>query len=234
LTIRGGQRIAVLGPNGAGKSTLLRTIIGTQPVLAGAVEHPLGRRPTVGYVPQSHEADPVFPLSTHEVVLMGRYPGLGVGRRARRADHEAASRQLALVGLVEQERLLFHQLSGGQRQRVLVARALVGHPELLVLDEPTSELDPAAEHGLLDLVDKLAAEQGTSILFVTHQIGAAAGFASEVVLINQNARLVESGAAADLLTSEKLSRLYGLPIEVTRTAERTLVWMASRQGERRP
>ena len=227
LDIRAGERIAILGPNGAGKSTLLRTIIGTLPVLSGRMDYPLGRRPTMGYVPQAHQPDPSFPLTTHEVVLMGRYPALGVARRPGKADHAAVSHELELVGLAKQESLLFRQLSGGQRQRALVARALVGKPELLVLDEPTSELDPAAEHGLLSLVDKLAAEHKTCVLFVTHQISAAAGFATEVVLINNHASVVEHGRASDLLTSENLSRLYGLPIEVARENQRTLVWMAS-------
>jgi ABC-type Mn2+/Zn2+ transport system ATPase subunit len=82
----------------------------------------------MGYVPQSHQPDAAFPLTTHEVVLMGRYPALGVARRPRRTDHEAASLELELVGLAKQESLLFRQLSGGQRQRALVARALVGQP----------------------------------------------------------------------------------------------------------
>jgi len=228
LTIQSGERIAILGPNGAGKSTLLRTIIGTLPPLGGDMDYPLGRKPTLGYVPQSHQPDPAFPLTTHEVVLMGRYPALGVARRPRKDDHDATRRQLELVGLAEQEHLPFRLLSGGQRQRALVARALVGHPELLVLDEPTSELDPAAEHSLLQLVDKLAADHQTCVLFVTHQISAAAGFATRVVLINSRAGVVEFGAAADLLTSPNLSRLYGLPIEITREAHRTLVWMGGR------
>ena len=163
---------------------------------------------------------------------MGRYRALGIARRPRRSDHEAASRQLELVGLHDQEGLLFRQLSGGQRQRALLARALVGDPELLVLDEATSELDPAAEHELLHLVDKLAAERKTCVLFVTHEIGT--GFATIVVLVNHRTGVVEHGPAAEQLTSEKLSRLYGLPVEVTRQGQRTLVWMASAPGEERP
>jgi ABC-type Mn2+/Zn2+ transport system ATPase subunit len=233
LAIRSGERMAILGPNGAGKSTLLRTIIGTLPPLAGQVEHPLGRRPSVGYVPQAHQPDPAFPLTTHEVVLMGRYLALGPVRRPRHADHEAASQQIALVGLAKQESLLFRQLSGGQRQRALVARALVGRPEVLVLDEPTSELDPAAEHSLLSLVDKLSADHNICVVFVTHQISAAAGFSSEVVLINQTAGLVEAGPTKAMLTSASLSRLYGLPIEIAHEDHRTLVWMAARAQEPR-
>jgi ABC-type cobalamin/Fe3+-siderophores transport system ATPase subunit len=233
LTIRSGERLAVLGPNGSGKSTLLRTLGGTLPPLGGTVEYPLGRRPAMGCVPQSHQPDQAFPLTTHQVVLMGRYAARGVGRRVRRVDHEATSRELELVGLAEQEWLLFRQLSGGQRQRALLARALVGNPELLLLDEATSELDPAAEHRLLALVDKLATEQKTSVVFVTHEISAAASFATEVVLVN-DAGLVEHGPAAEQLTSEKLSRLYRLPVEVTRAGGRTMVWMASGPGEERP
>jgi ABC-type Mn2+/Zn2+ transport system ATPase subunit len=227
LGIRSGERIAILGPNGAGKSTLLRSILGIQPLISGSIAYPLGRRPTVGYVPQSHEPNIGFPLTTHEVVLMGRYPARGAGRRMTKSDHEATHKQIDHVGLGAQEYSLFKQLSGGQRQRALVARAMVGAPELLVLDEPTSELDPAAEHSLLRLVDMLAAEHKTCVLFVTHQISAAAGFATQVVLINQHLGLVESGSAEQLITSEGMSRLYGLPIEVAHERERTLVWMAS-------
>ena len=210
LTIRSGERIAILGPNGAGKSTLLRTIIGALPVLGGSVDYPLGRRPSMGYVPQSHQPDPAYPLTTHEVVLMGRYPALGVARRPRPADHQAANREIELVGLGKQASLLFRQLSGGRTSRA------------------------AAEHELLHLVDRLAAEQKTCVLFVTHEISAAAGVATIVVLVNHHAGLVEPGPAAEQLTSEKLSRLYGLPIEVTRSNQRTMVWMAAASGEERP
>jgi manganese/iron transport system ATP-binding protein len=226
LTIRAGERVAILGPNGAGKSTLLRTIIGTLPVLAGEMSYPSGRRPTIGYVPQTQEPDSGFPLTTHEVVLMGRYPALGVVRRPVFKDHTATSNMIEMVGLAEKERQLFRQLSGGQRQRALVARAMVGRPELLVLDEPTSALDPAAEHTLLRLVDRLTAEFGTCVLFVTHQIGAVAGFASQVVLMNQIAGLIEVGPASLLMTSEKLSRLYGLKVEVAHKDRRSSVSMA--------
>ena len=221
LTIRSGERIAILGPNGAGKSTLLRTIIGALPVLGGSVDYPLGRRPSMGYVPQSHQPDPAYPLTTHEVVLMGRYPALGVARRPRPADHQAANREIELVGLGKQASLLFRQLSGGQEQRGFLA-------------EQVGDAVPAAEHELLHLVDRLAAEQKTCVLFVTHEISAAAGFATIVVLVNHHAGLVEPGPAAEQLTSEKLSRLYGLPIEVTRSNQRTMVWMAAASGEERP
>jgi ABC-type Mn2+/Zn2+ transport system ATPase subunit len=216
LTVRSGDRIAILGPNGSGKSTLLRTLCGVLPVLGGTLEHPLGRRPTMGYVPQSQQLDAAFPLTTHQIVLMGRYRGLGVARRVRPADHEAASRAIERVGLAGHESVLFHKLSGGQRQRTLLARALVGRPEILALDEPTRELDPGSEHGFLSLVDEVSAEQQTCVIVVTHQINAAATIATEIVLINQTTGLVEHGPVGAMLSAEKLAQLYGLPIEIAR------------------
>ncbi len=227
LSISPGERWGLLGPNGSGKSTLLRTILGLLPPVSGKVLHPLGRRPRVGYVPQSHRADPAWPLSAHEVVLMGRYPALGIARRPGSADHEAVRAQLQAVGLAGQDKKPFRALSGGQRQRALVARALVAEPELLVLDEPTSEMDPAAEHALLHLVLELAAKRETAVLFVTHQISAAAGFAHTLALINSPAHLVQIGPAQELLTSENLSRLYGRTVEIKREGARALVWIAS-------
>ncbi|HEY3452148.1 MAG TPA: ABC transporter ATP-binding protein [Myxococcales bacterium] len=227
LVIGGGDRLGILGPNGAGKSTLLRTLIGLVEPLGGRIEYPAGHRPRIGYVPQSSRHDPAFPLSALEVVVMGRYPRLGLGRRPGKADRAAAQRQLELVGLGAQAGTPFRDLSGGQRQRTLVARALVGEPELLVLDEPTSEMDLAAIHDLLHLVDRLAGELKASVLFVSHQISTAAAFASSIVLMNQRTQLFRSGPALELLTSQNLSQLYGRPIEVRREGDRTLVWMAS-------
>jgi ABC-type Mn2+/Zn2+ transport system ATPase subunit len=230
LTVRAGERIAILGPNGAGKSTLLRTIIGTLPVLAGRMDYPLGRRPTMGYVPQSHQPDAAFPLTTHEVVLMGRYPALGVARRPRKADHEAASHELELVGLAKQESLLFRQLSGGQRQRA-ARGARPGGPARAAGARRADQRARSGGRAWLAFTGRQTGRgHKTCVLFVTHQISAAAGFATDVVLINHLAGVVEHGRVAELLTSEKLSRLYGLPIEVARENQRTLVWMAS--GER--
>ena len=226
LTVRSGERLCILGPNGAGKSTLLRTLIGLIPPFSGRLEYPSGRRPRVGYVPQAHPYDPAYPLSAFEVVLMGRYPSVGIGRRPGQVDHRAAQEQLEAVGLEGLGRTPFRALSGGQRQRVLVARALVGDPELLVLDEPTSEMDPAAEQGLLNLVDRLATRGSACVLFVTHEIGAAASFATSIALVNCRAGLFRSGPARETLTSTSLSQLFGRAIELRREGDRTLVWIA--------
>ncbi|MFW5728951.1 MAG: metal ABC transporter ATP-binding protein, partial [Spirochaetota bacterium] len=146
FTIDPGDFVSMIGPNGAGKTTLAKIMLGLlQPtrgrvnLCGGATSQQCTR---VGYVPQHGAFDPEFPITAGEVVLMGRVPrGLGFYRRSDRRD---AARTLAQVGLPGFGGRPFADLSGGQRQRVLIARALVSSPELLILDEPTANIDSAA------------------------------------------------------------------------------------------
>lgn len=225
-----GDTIGILGPNGAGKSTLLKTLLGTIPPLSGSVSYPSGRAPRVGYVPQGHRLDFAYPLDALQVVLMGRAGRAGLGRFYQRADRHASLKALESVGLAGVAPQPFRSLSGGQRQRVLVARALVGEPELLVLDEPTSEMDPAAEHSLLSLVSDLVTAQRVAVLFVTHQISAAAGFSQTVMLLDGARTLLEAGPTDEYVSSERMTRLYGRPVEVRREHGRTLVWLAAHEA----
>lgn len=226
LEIRAGQRLAVLGPNGGGKSTLLRTLLGLLPLLEGqrVLRDP---RPRIGYVPQAHRADPVYPLSVFEVVLQGRYAQIGIGRRPKRKDRDAAMGRLAQVGLADRAHQPFRSLSGGQRQRTLLARALSCEPELLVLDEFTSELDPAGSAALLAEVARLASGEDVSVMFVTHEIAAAARWSTEVALVDSHQELFETGPTGTLLTSDRLSRLYQQDIHLERKGDRTVVFVAS-------
>ena len=229
LAVSAGQRVAFLGPNGGGKSTLLRTLVGLLPPLSGArmLRSP---PPRIGYVPQAHRADPVFPLTAREVVLQGRFGRIGVGRRAGRDDVLAATRRLEQVGLALQAGQLFRSLSGGQRQRVLLARALAADPELLALDEFTSELDPAGATALLGEVTRLAREEGVPVVFVTHEISAAAQWATHVALIDGHRGLFRHGEADTLLTGEHLAALYGQQIHIERRGDRTVVFVETSGG----
>ncbi|MBK7860896.1 MAG: ATP-binding cassette domain-containing protein [Archangiaceae bacterium] len=228
-----GDLIGVLGPNGSGKSTFLKTLLGLLPPLAGRVVHPQGRPPRLGYVPQSARPDFAYPLSVLQVVLMGRAAQLGLVRRPGHSDVAVARRQLEAVGLGALADQPFRSLSGGQQQRALVARALAAEPELLVLDEPTSEMDPAAEHALLSLVGSLTRSRDVGVIFVTHEISSAAGFGRGAVLVDRRAQYFEAGLATELITSERMSRLYGRPIEVRREGDRVLVWLAAHHEETR-
>ncbi len=228
LEVRQGDIVGVLGPNGSGKTTLVKTLIGQLAPLSGTVRLPVERTLRVGYVAQGHRPDFAYPLSVLEVTLMGRAQALGLVKRPGKADRALALAQLESVGLAARADAPFRSLSGGQQQRVLVARALTAEAELLVLDEPTSEMDPAAEHALLSLVSGLSASRNLAVVFVTHEISAAAGFATRVVLMDPAAKAVDVGPSSELINSEHMTRLYGRPVEVRRESGRTLVWVSGR------
>src|SRR5437660_4328430 len=180
LSVRAGTTLGVLGPNGAGKTALLKSLLGLLSLIAGRRVLPAGRPPRVGYVPQRDRLDMSWPLSVLDVVLMGRARLVGPIKRYSAADRKAAREALEEIGVGDlADRPLF-ALSGGQHQKVLIARAIAAEPELLVLDEPTSAMDPAAERVLLELVERLKRAHDLSVVLVTHQLTAVAGFATEV------------------------------------------------------
>ena len=230
LQVSSGEHWAVLGPNGSGKSTLLRSLIGLVPLLGGRRTFPSGTEPRVGYVRQSYRSDPLYPLSTLDVVLQGRFGRIGVGRRVKRADREVALQQLERVGLRQVARQRFDSLSGGQQQRALVARALAGEPELLVLDEVTSDLDPAAAAALLAEVSRLVAASSVAVVFVTHEVADAAAHASHVALLDMRTGQFEAGPRDALLTADRLTRLYGRPVHLEKRDGRTVVFVESGVG----
>ncbi len=189
FTIDPGDFVSMIGPNGAGKTTLAKIMLGLlQPtrgrvnLCGGATNQQCTR---VGYVPQHGNFDPEFPITAGEVVLMGRVPrGLGFYSRSDRRD---AARTLAQVGLPGFEGRPFADLSGGQRQRVLIARALVSNPELLILDEPTANIDSAAGQRLRDILERL---KGTmTVLLITHDLGFVSELVDKVLCVNVKVRI---------------------------------------------
>jgi len=227
LSVRSGERLAVLGPNGGGKSTLLKSLIGLLPLLSGQRAFPTVRIPRVGYVSQIHRLDPVYPLTSLQVVLQGRYGLIGLGRFPKARDRRAAFDQLEKVGMAETASVLFRSLSGGQLQRILLARALCGEPELLVLDEFTADMDPVASAALLAEVSQLADREKVSVIFVTHEISSAAIYSTEVVMMDARRGVFAAGRSEQLLTAEALSRLYGQKVSLERRGDRTVVFVES-------
>ena len=214
LSVRSGTTLGVLGPNGAGKTALLKSMLGLLPLLGGRLVFPSGRPPRVGYVPQRDRLDQSWPLSVLDVVLMGRTSLLGPLRRFQARDRQCAREALDEIGMGELAERPLYALSGGQHQRVLIARAIAAEPELLVLDEPTSAMDPAAERVLLELVEHLKRAHNLSVVLVTHQLTAVAGFATEVALVDRARGLFEVGPAREMMTPERLGRLYGREVRV--------------------
>jgi manganese/iron transport system ATP-binding protein len=211
LAVPAGEFLGVLGPNGAGKTTLLRAILGLVPVRSGTVlvrgAPPSRGRTRLGYVPQRHEFAWDYPVSVLDAVLTGRSARLGVWRRARARDWDAAAEAVDRVGLADLAGRPVGELSGGQRQRVLVARALVAEPEVLLLDEPYTGLDLPAQEQLATLFARLAAE-GRAVVMTTHDLLAALHGCDRLALVNRT--VVAVGARSELRDPAPWRRTFGV------------------------
>ena len=187
LRVEAGEFLGLVGPNAGGKSTLLKLILGLQEPQSGCVlvlgQPPRQAARRVGYVPQFPSFPRDFPISVEQVVLMGR---LGVGSSLgwyRKSDRAAALRALREVEAADLAKRPIGTLSGGQLQRVLLARALVGEPEILILDEPTANVDQRAETDVFDLLAEL--NKRLSILLVSHDIAFISSYVSRVACLNR-------------------------------------------------
>ncbi|MGE0395859.1 MAG: metal ABC transporter ATP-binding protein [Kofleriaceae bacterium] len=212
-----GQFAALIGPNGAGKTTLLHLVLGLRRLQRGRIlvfGRPLEEREPIGYIPQRVRVPRGFPLTVRELVLMGSYGRVGLGRRPTRRDRRVAQQALERVGLAELADRPYGALSGGQQQQVLIARALAGEPRLLLLDEPTTGLDPAARQRFYNLCCELQHESGITVVAASHDIDAVARHADSVILIRR--RVIAMGPAESVLTSEVLHDAYSFPSEHAR------------------
>ena len=168
LEIPRGIFLPFTGPNGAGKTTILRAILGLIPLRHGRIETPFHRAPA-GYVPQQRVIDPLYPVSVRQIVAMGlhrRRPWLG--RMTRK--HDAVEAALNQLDMVEHAGKTFRELSGGMKQKVLIARAFVSGAEVIILDEPTSELDAQAEQEVMNHLLELNRKHGITVLMVHHDL----------------------------------------------------------------
>ncbi|WP_150307403.1 metal ABC transporter ATP-binding protein [Planctomonas psychrotolerans] len=210
VSVEPGQAVALIGPNGAGKSTLLKGVLGLLPLVAGSMEilgEPRSRvdRSAVGYLPQSDDLDPEFPVSLRQVVMMGRYRSIGWFRAPGRADRAAVDAALDAVGLQDRARDRFGTLSGGQQQRGLLARALASEPRLLLLDEPFNGLDQVNRDALIETVMLLKA-RGVAVLVSTHDLELARQVCDRVLLLNGTQ--VAYGDRDEVLTLDNVQRTF--------------------------
>ena len=215
LTIPAGDFVSVVGPNGSGKTTLLKLALGLLKPRAGTVEvfglAPEQARRRVGYVPQHPHLDPLFPVGVLDVALMGRLaraPALG---RWRREDRTAARDALAEVGLADLADRHFASLSGGQKQRVLIARALAGGPDLLLLDEPTAGLDAHVEEDFYRLLEEL--NRRLTIVMVSHDLGFVSGFVRSVACVGRGDVVIHPTSE---VTGRMIADLYGGDVRLVR------------------
>lgn len=219
MDILQGDFFGLVGPNGSGKTTLLRCLLGILKPLSGQVTRAVGLQ--IGYVPQREMLDPLFPLTALDIVLMGRYPRMGVFRSPSKGDREFAMLCLQQVGLADSAHKLYRELSGGQRQRVLIARALAVEPNLLVLDEPTNGLDLPTEASILGLIERFHAQSGLTIVLVSHVLNVVARYATRMGVLLDGRLLV--GEAEQLMQERVLEEVYGVPVCVQRLEHHYLV-----------
>jgi zinc/manganese transport system ATP-binding protein len=210
--------VAVIGPNGAGKTTLFRLLLGLQPPASGSLRilNAPARRgnPRIGYVPQRHTIDSETHIECLELVRLG-LSGTRWGLNPfSHHDRDTALAALEGVGAAELAHLPLGVLSGGEQQRIFLAEALASNPEVLLLDEPLSNLDLKRETELLHLVNDVVRSRGVTALLIAHNINPLLPHLDKVIYI-ANGR-VATGRPRDVLTSESLTALYGIQVEVLR------------------
>ncbi|HWQ35364.1 MAG TPA: ABC transporter ATP-binding protein [Blastocatellia bacterium] len=220
LAVSAGEVVALLGPNGAGKSTLLAVAGGALRPQRGAALFEgqelfaMARREVARRVALVAQAGDVrFPLTALEYVLAGRFAQMKAVGFDSPHDVRVAMASLEATDAAQFAARRFNELSSGERQRVVLARALAQEPKLLLLDEPTANLDIAHQIELLKLIRRLAGERDLGALLVTHEINIAAEFADRVALLKQG-RLLACGATSEVMTAALLSELFSTPLLV--------------------
>jgi zinc transport system ATP-binding protein len=212
LTVEAGDFWGLIGPNGGGKSTLLKLILGMLSPDSGTIivlgAPPGDARTRIGYVPQNVHLNVHFPIAVVDVVLMGRLGPHRLGRSYSRTDREIARTCLEEVGMAAFAKRPMANLSGGERQRVIIARALATQPQILLLDEPTSSIDPHFEENLFGILERL--NQHITILLVTHDIGVISKHVRSIACLNHRLVCHHEGE----ITEGMLDATYQCPVDL--------------------
>jgi iron complex transport system ATP-binding protein len=213
-----GEMIGILGPNGSGKTTLLKCINRILQPKSGTIKYNgkdlggMSIKKLAGYmsfVPQDHGTP--FPISVIDIILMGRIPMLKV--RIREEDKNSA---FAMLRLLELEALAFrklNELSGGERQRVMIARALMQETPIIIMDEPTNNLDIKSQVEILHLIRQIVEKNGLIAVFALHDINLSAMFCHKIALI-KDSRVFQSGPVHSVITEENLHAVYGVATQI--------------------
>lgn len=214
FTINAKDYVGLVGPNGSGKSTLIKTILGFLKPAAGKIEvfgcdaAKLTEWDKIGYLPQKMSFfNPNFPSTVEEIVALGLLSKKNFPKRISGQDKKAIDKALTLLNIDNIRKKLIGDLSRGQQQRVLVARTLVNEPELLILDEPTTALDPEMRDNFFSIMEEFNLVKGTTIILVTHDIGGIGKYASKLMYLDKS--IIFYGSFEDFCKSEKMSSYFG-------------------------
>jgi len=213
FAVSAGEFLGIIGPNGGGKTTLMRLILGMLKPQSGSIkllgDDPLRTRSKAGYIPQETNLNKNFPISVHDVVLMGLTSTRGIGRSFTHADHERSDQVLEQLGLLKYRKRSIADLSGGQRQKVLLSRALISRPSILFLDEPTASVDTAGEDEIYEhlcAINKI----GTTVVIITHNIGVLSKYIKSIACVNIDVDFHPDGKLDDAT----MSKTFGCQVEI--------------------
>ncbi|HNT72735.1 MAG: ABC transporter ATP-binding protein [Methanothrix sp.] len=218
LEVERGEVVSLVGPNGAGKSTLIKCIDrilrpqrGTV-LVDGKAASLMGSKDfsrMMGYVPQSTKE--IFPYTVFDIVLMGRRPH--IGWRVTGGDVKVVAKTLKFMGIEQFASRYFDELSGGEKQKIAMARAIVQEPEILLLDEPTSNLDIKHQLEVMRTVRLLVEKGGISAIMAMHDLNLASRFSDKIVML-KDGRVFEMGRPESVLIPENIEKVYGVRAEV--------------------
>ena len=214
FTVPKGSLTALIGPNGCGKTTLLRAAARQLPLLAGEIL--LDGRPVSSYGRTEFARKAAFmpqvrsvpAITAGALVAHGRFPHLGFSRRLRPEDRAAVQAAMEATGVADWANRDLRALSGGERQRVYLAMALAQDTDLILLDEPTTYLDPGRQLELLDLIASLPG-RGKTVVMVLHDLSHALRYSTQLLLLEQG-RLVQRGTPEELYAGGQLDRVFGI------------------------
>jgi zinc transport system ATP-binding protein len=198
--------IGVIGPNGGGKTTLIKTILGLLPYWEGKINYHINQS-KIGYLPQISFIDKDFPITVFDVVLSGLAGKKGLWKRFTKDDYRFANELLEQAGILHIKQKAIGQLSGGQMQRTLLCRALMNHPELLILDEPSTFVDNQFENELFEWLKKL--NETIAILMVSHDLGTISSHVKTIACVNRQLHYHRSNK----ISEEQLAH-YNCPIQI--------------------
>ena len=213
MNAKEGEIVCLLGPNGAGKSTLLKCILGALRPQRGRITidgedisnlDPIELAKLIGYVPQAIER--TFPLTVFEAILIGRLPHLSWTPKP--SDLEAVRHAMRLLGIENLAWKHLSELSGGQRQKVLLAMALAKEPSILLLDEPTSNLNLNSQHEVMDVIRDVV-EDGKTAIVALHDLNLALRYADEVIIM-KDGKVLANGKPTEVLNERIIESVYGV------------------------